>query len=170
MKRLPLIIASLLLLLTGCKTNEANYKAAYEAAVVKQKESADIDSTIYGAIRRQARMATLAVGADSLPLRTEPLGYTENGGASRETLHRYNIVVGQFKQVFNARQMRERLMNGGYTDAIIVHTREPLFYVVAASVNTPEEALEVFRRVKADKSIVLRDPLPFVARPSHLAR
>ena len=93
-------------------------------------------------------------------------GYT----ASRETVKRYNIVVGQFKQVFNARQMRERLMAGGYPDAFIIHTREPLYYVVTQTVATPEEALAAYERVKADRNIVLRDPLPFVLRPAHLAR
>lgn len=171
MKKIFLLVAVIAAMALGaCKTTEANYKAAYEAAKIQQRESADIDSTIYGKIRRQGTTMKLAVGADTLPIRTEAIGYTDGGGVSRETVKRYNIVVGQFKQVFNARQMRERLMAGGYPDAFIIHTREPLYYVVTQTVATPKEALAAYERVKGDRTIVLRDPLPFVLRPAHLAR
>ena len=171
MKKIFLFVAVVAAMALGaCKTTEANYKAAYEAAKIQQRQSADIDSTIYGKVRRQGTMIQLSVGQDTLPIRTEAIGYTDGGGASRETVRKYNIVVGQFKQVFNARQMRERLMAGGYPDAFIVHTREPLYYVVTQTVDTPEEALAAYDKVKTDKNIVLRDPLPFVLRPAHLAR
>ena len=171
MKKIFLFVAVVAAMALGaCKTTEANYKAAYEAAKIQQRQSADIDSTIYGKVRRQGTMMQLSVGQDTLHIRTEAIGYTDGGGASRETVRKYNIVVGQFKQVFNARQMRERLMAGGYPDAFIVHTREPLYYVVTQTVDTPEEALAAYDKVKTDKNIVLRDPLPFVLRPAHLAR
>ena len=171
MKKIFLFVAVVAAMALGaCKTTEANYKAAYEAAKIQQRQSADIDATIYGKVRRQGTMMQLSVGQDTLPIRTEAIGYTDGGGASRETVRKYNIVVGQFKQVFNARQMRERLMAGGYPDAFIVHTREPLYYVVTQTVDTPEEALAAYDKVKTDKNIVLRDPLPFVLRPAHLAR
>lgn len=168
---LPLILLGLLAA-TACKTTQENYQKAYEAAVAQREDNQriGIDSTIYGRIRNQARMSILTVGTDSLPLRTETIGYTDGGGASRETLRRYNVVVGQFKQVFNARQMRERLIAGGYDGAVIVHTREPLYYVVAGSVQSGPEAAALMQRVKDDKSLVLRAPLPFILRPSHLAR
>ena len=106
------------------------------------------------------------VGTDSLTLRREYVGYTTDGGSSRENVLRYNIVVGQFKQVFNARQMRQRLIDGGYEGAMIVNTREPLYYVIAATASTPEEALQAWRRVTTDKAIVLRAPLPFILQPA----
>ncbi len=170
MKRLPVIILVLAAVLTGCKTNENNYRQAYEAAVAQREESAGLDSTIYSRIRNSARTSKLVVGADSLPVRTEYIGYTEDGGASRATVKRYNIVVGQFKQVFNAKAMRKRLLEQGYDSAFIVHTREPLYYVVTATCATPEDAAREFERVKSDKNIVLRAPVPFVLQPMHLAR
>ncbi|MBD5335155.1 MAG: hypothetical protein HDR96_07155 [Bacteroides sp.] len=170
MRSLPLLLALFGMLAVGCKTNEKNYREAYEVAVAKSRESSGVDSTIYARIRNSAQMSELKAGNDSLPMRTEYIGYTEDGGASRETVKRYNVVVGQFKQVFNARQMRARLQASGYGDAFIVHTREPLYYVCTATCQTPEEAAEAFRKVKDDKSIVLREPLPFILRPAHLAR
>lgn len=168
MRRLHFLLAVIALLLTlgACKTTEANYRSAYDSAKRQQQESTGLDSTIYGRIRSQASTSKLVVGTDSMPLKHEYVGYTPDGGSSRENLLRYNIVVGQFKQVFNARQMRERLIASGYDGAMIVNTREPLYYVVALTVSTPEEALAAWQRVTSDKSIVLRSPLPFILQPA----
>ena len=167
---LPLSLMALAMMAVGCKTTESNYRQAYETAVAKKRDSSGVDSTIYAKIRNSARTSDLVVTGDTMPMRTEYIGYTEDGGASRETIGRYNVVVGQFKQVFNARQMRARLQSSGYDSAFIIHTREPLYYVCTQACATPEEAEKAFVRVKADKSIVLRDPLPFILRPAHLAR
>lgn len=156
--------------LVGCKTTEENYRKAYEAAVGADREKSAVDSTIYAKVRNSARMSDLVVASDTLPLRTENIGFTEDGGASRESVKRYNIVVGQFKQIFNARQMRTRLQEGGYPDAFIIHTAEPLYYVCTATCRTAEDAVTEYRKVKEDKNIVLRSPLPFILRPAHLAR
>lgn len=162
-----LIAAIAALSAVSCKTTEENYRKAYEAAAQQQREATGLDSTIYGRIRNQAVTSWLAVGNDSLPVRREYIGYTDGGGASRENIRRYNVVVGQFKQVFNAKQMRQRLIDGGYEGAMIVHTREPLYYVVAASVPTPEEARVEWQRVTADRSLVLKSPLPFILTPAN---
>ncbi len=167
---LPLSLMALAMMAVGCKTTESNYRQAYETAVAKNRDSSGVDSTIYAKIRNSARTSDLVVTGDTMPMRTEYIGYTEDGGASRETIGRYNVVVGQFKQVFNARQMRARLQSSGYASAFIIHTREPLYYVCTQACATPEEAEKAFVRVKDDKSIVLRDPLPFILRPAHLAR
>lgn len=167
---LPLSLMALAMMAVGCKTTESNYRQAYETAVAKNRDSSGVDSTIYAKIRNSARTSDLVVTGDTMPMRTEYIGYTEDGGASRETIGRYNVVVGQFKQVFNARQMRARLQSSGYDSAFIIHTREPLYYVCTQACATPEEAEKAFDRVKDDKSIVLRDPLPFILRPAHLAR
>lgn len=169
MKRLIPITALLLIAtaITSCKTTEENYRQAYEAAAEQRREATGLDSTIYGRIRNSAITSQLTVGGDSLPVRKEYIGYTDGGGASRDNVKRYNVVVGQFRQVFNAKQMRERLIAGGYDSTMIVHTREPLYYVVTATASTPEAILEAWRKVKEDKSIVLKSPLPFILVPAH---
>ena len=170
MNRLAVIILLCLCVLTACKTTEANYRTAYEQAVGQQRQSSGIDSTIYARIRNQATASMLAVGADSLPLRTEYVSYTKGEGATADNTFAYNIVVGQFKQIFNARQMRKRLMENGWPATRILQTREPLYYVIVESVPTPAAALDVYNRVKADSSLVLRDPMPFVLRPARFGR
>lgn len=172
-RTLPLSISIILgglALLSGCKTTEANYRQAYEAAVSQRQESTGLDSTIYSRIRNSAVTSSLIVGSDTLPLRTEYIGITKDGGIDKGGLKRYNIVVGQFKQIFNARQMRERLIGDGYENTFIVHTREPLYYVVIATSDMAADMIEPWHRIKTDKSIVLREPLPFVLSPAHLAR
>lgn len=164
---LPIIALLIALAAPSCKTTEENYRQAYEAAAEQRRESTGLDSTIYGRIRNSAVTSWLVVNGDSLPMRKEYIGYTDGGGSSRDNVKRYNVVVGQFRQVFNARQMRQRLIDSGYDSAMIVHTREPLYYVVSATASTPEATLEAWRKVNTDKNLVLKSPLPFILSPAH---
>lgn len=173
MKRSVLIVTALALLgsvVAGCKTTEKNYRDAYEMARARTEENGGIDSTIYSRFRPQGKGSTVAVGNDSLTFTTVTIGYTENCGATPETLGRYDVVVAQFKQIFNAKAMRSRLIDNGYENAMIVHTREPLYYVIAVPCATPAEALEALRRVESDSRLSLRQPFPWVLRPAHLVR
>lgn len=166
---LPIVALMIAMLAVGCKTNEANYRQAYETAKEGMKNKNAIDSTIYSRIRNNAQTTNLIVGNDTLGVRTEHIAIPQDGGMTRERLKRYNVVVGQFKQIFNARQMRERLQNSGYADAFIINTAEPLYYVCTQTCTTADEAVHELEKVKNDKSIVLREPLPFLLRPAHIA-
>lgn len=157
-----------LLALGGCKTTEANYKAAYEIAKQKQVENMGGDTS--AKLEQFALPKERSIDGVKLDMRTEAIGFPADGGASRSVIKRYNVVVGQFRQIFNARQMRERLMNNGYEGACIVSTRNQVYYVIAVSCTTPKEASEAVDALKSDSRITLRDPLPFVLEPSYLAR
>lgn len=156
--------------LGGCKANRSAYKAAYESAVAKRDSTGGVEGTIYNRYREMGRSQQIVLGTDTLPVVTEYIGYTEGGGSSRENVERYNVVVGRFKQKFNARKMRERLMDHGYPGAMVVHTREPLYYVISHTCSTAQEALEELRRVESDTLFTLKAPLPFVLQPAHKAR
>jgi len=164
---LPIIALLIAIAVTSCKTSEENYRRAYEAAAEQRRESTGLDSTIYSRIRNSAVSSYLVVNGDSMPMRREYIGYTDGGGSSRENVKRYNVVVGRFRQVFNAKQMRQRLIDGGYDSAMIVHTREPLYYVISATASTPEATLEAWRKVTGDKNLILKSPLPFILSPAH---
>lgn len=157
-----------LLALGGCKTTEANYKAAYEIAKQKQVENMGGDTS--AKLEQFALPKERTVDGVKLEMRTEAIGFPADGGASRAVIKRYNVVVGQFRQIFNARQMRERLIANGYEGACIVSTRNQVYYVVAASCATAKEASEAIDGVKSDSRLTLRAPLPFVLEPSYLAR
>ncbi len=170
MKKYIIVLIGALVALCGCKTNEKNYRAAYEVAKEKFDNEGGLDSTIYNRMRPQGRGSELTALGDTVRMHTISIGFPKEGGASRETVKTYCVVVAQFKQIFNAKAMRQRLVDNGYDGAMIVNTREPLYYVVAGSVATPEEAVTMMRQLRKDKALVLRDPFPWVLRPSYLAR
>ena len=162
-----LIPAALLCLIftaiAGCKTSEANYRAAYERAVAGRDSTLGIDSTIYGNVRRQmdTRTATLADGS-TVDIYGQHVRMVEGTGAPDATLRRYNVVVGRFKQLFNARSMRNRLAEGGiFPGAFVVKTAEPYHYVVAASYASLDSAAAALRNMP-DGVPPMRPPLPFI--------
>lgn len=166
MRRLLYIAAILCLsatITTGCRTNESNYRRAYERAIEGRENAVDFDSTVYGAVRRQmkSRSYTLADGT-SVPVNGQHVRITEGGGGSPENLHRYNVVVGRFKQLFNARSLRNRLVDGGLAPgAFVVETGEPYYYIVASSHRTLAEAAEALARLP-EGIPGMSDPLPFI--------
>lgn len=156
--------------MVGCKTTEQNYRAAYEVAKEKHDSVGGIDNTIYSRMRPKGSGIQIVAGSDTLSMHTMHIAMTENGGATKDNIRRYCVVVGQFKQLFNARSMRERLINSGYQDAMILNTAEPLYYVVAGSVSTTDEIAALVEHIRTDRSLLIRDPFPWILRPAHLAR
>ena len=47
--------------LTGCRTTEANYRAAYEKAIENRDKNA-VDSTIYGRFRQEMKQTVVVSG------------------------------------------------------------------------------------------------------------
>ncbi len=154
-----------LLLSTGCKTTEANYRAAYEVAKEKSAEKSLVDGTIYDQMRREAIDSRLVVNGDSIPMVTVQVS-TVADYSTPQSVKRYSVVVNQFKQVFNAKSQVNRLRTSGYPEALLVVTAEPLYYVVAVSVDNPEEAAAEYFKVLDDKSIVKKNPFPWILRPA----
>ena len=148
--------------LFSCKTTEANYRAAYEKTIAGREESGAVDSTIYGAQRRSMETVTLNTPDGDVEVRRQMVRITEEGGGSEEKLHRYNVVVRQFKQLFNAKSMRGRLAEGKYPSAFVIETAEPYYYVVIASYDDVSEARKALDEVRSSGNIVMREPLPFI--------
>ncbi len=156
---------------TGCKPSEKNYRAAYETTMAaREADATDYDNTVYTRIRRQMKTGTAVVGGDTLAVNTQFVAVTPDGGCINESIKRYCVVVGQFKQVFTAKNMRERLVDAGYPGAFVVQTREPYYFVVAGAMPSLSEAAALLKRAEADSSLVMRPPLPFILQPSQLAK
>lgn len=152
--------------LSGCKTTEENYRAAYQQAKAKADQKAPVEGTIYEQMRREAVGSRLDCGDVSLPMKTE-LVSTVEGFSSPDSVKRLNVVINAFKQVFNAKSQVKRLRESGFPGALLLQTAEPLYYVVAASVDNPDEAAAVVTRLKAD-GVAVRDPYPIVVHPSRM--
>ena len=170
MKRLIYILALCGLVMVACKPNRAAYKATYESTLAKRDSLTAIEKTIYGNFREMARTTRIPLSGDTLEVRTERISFTKGEGAVRDSVLRYNVVVGRFKQIFNARQMRQRLMTIGYPKAFILNNGEPQYFVVASTWSTAQGALDGLNEVKADTALKMKEPLPFVLEAAHLRR
>lgn len=151
--------------LFGCKTTEENYRRAYEA--VKQKETDGLEGTIFNRYRERAVEANTIYGSDTLRYVRESVRVTLDQGVPQERMKRYNIVVGQFKQLFHAKSMRDRFVEAGYPAAFIVQTGEPLYYVVAFTTEQPQEAATQLQKLQTSSPIRLADPCPWILSPNY---
>ena len=132
-------------LLWGCKTNENNYRQAYEKAMeAREAADADLDSTIYGRARRDFAMQQLVVGRDTVDVKVQ------------------HVKVTQFKQLFTAKSMRERLFEAGYPASFVVQTSEPYYYVISSSHNDAAAAVEALHRLEADRPVGMKPPVPYI--------
>lgn len=145
----------------SCKTSEENYRAAYEKAVAGRDSAGALENTIYGRGRRLTGFDYMAVpGGDTIAVRRQFVKLT---GDSGDSLKRYCVVVGQFKQQFNAMSMRNRLASGNVmAGAFVVETSEPYYYVIGSSFSTIPEAAAQLRKYSTDKVLPFRAPLPFI--------
>lgn len=156
-----LLTALAVVSLSSCKPTEENYRKAYEATVAKSGKKS-VEGTIYNRYRQQQRMTQIVVApGDTLDVRHEMVTLTKDGGGSAETLREYNLVVAQFKQVFNAKAMCERLSGMGY-QPFIMQTREPLYYVIAGSCETTAEAWAMLKKLRDDSRLSFQADCPWV--------
>lgn len=149
---------------SSCKTTEENYRKAYETAIsARTEDNRDIESGIYGDVRKQmdTRIVRSSDGTE-VEVRGQLVRVTKDGGGVAESLRRFNVVVGQFKQRFNAVSLRNRLADGSYPGAFVVETSEPYYFVVAKSFTNIDDAESYLKDVKAHPGITMKDPLPFI--------
>ena len=162
-----IIVAAFAVTITSCKTTEANYRAAYEAAKQKTAESRGIEGTIYEKIRNEAIDSRLIVEGDSIPMMTVNVKIAAST-TTPDIVKRYSVVVNQFKQIFNAKSQMSRLRENGYPDAFVLETAEPLYYVVATTTDDGQEAKKAYTNIRKDKLVVLRQPFPWILTPTRL--
>lgn len=148
--------------MTGCKTSEANYRAAYQTA--KTASADGIDSTIYARIRQEAVPTAVLANGDSVRTQAEFTTIYSEPGDTVPSIIPYGVVVAQFKQIFNAKAMRQRLRQSGYPNACIVSTSEPLYYVVAESYDDINSAAKGLKKLSADNAVTTRPPFPWILR------
>ncbi len=161
-------IAAASICATGCHTNEKIWADSAGKVSGKMQQTGGIDSTVYAKIRKEARPSVVKVGNDTMALVTQSIYLTADQPYAQ--IKRYNIVVAQFKQLFNARSMRERLYAAGYVNPYIVETTEPLYYVVAEGCDELHQAYGLLHKVIEEKAVAMKDPFPYVIQSSRFAR
>lgn len=158
-------LASAIILMTACKTTEENYRKAYDKAVSQRDSDIAFEESVYGSVRRQMRGSFVVVDGDSVEVKTQHITVTEGQPAATK-IGAFNVVVGQFKQVFNARSLCKRLQANGLAGAFIVNTREPYYYVIGASAENAKDAVAEMQRIESSGVVTMRDPLPFLLSPA----
>ncbi len=139
-KNLILALAVLATLtLAGCKSKESNYKRAYEKAkaaeLAQQTETEPVSIT---PVVAPVTTTTTPVAAadDNTNVRTERLNVM-NGG----TLKAYNVVCGSFKSPDNANNLRNTLVNAGYSAQVAQNPETGMYRVVASSFDDKASAI-----------------------------
>lgn len=165
--RMFAVVACFSLLMAGCKPSEQTYSMAYQKAKAAVEEDGGLDGTIYERMRKEAvPSATLADGTQ-LNMLTDYVKVVTDGNVS-VTPKRYGVIAGRFKQVFNAKAMRSRLREAGWTNAYVVHTAEPLYYVVAADYDDVEPAAAGLKSLSEIKDLGLKTPYPHLLRNAYV--
>ena len=155
------LVACLATLLHSCKTSEANYRAAYDVTVQHVKAREAVDSSTYDRIQAEKREATAVVAGDSVRLVTHRVNIVDDPISS---LKRYGVVVGEYRQAFNARSFPDRLKNEGKPTYVVINA-EKTYYVIVHGFDTSAEAAAYLKRI--DKEVKMRIP---IERPWILAR
>lgn len=150
----------------GCGTSEENYRKAYEKA--QEGKSADgVESTIYNRVRERATTEYAVVDGDTLPMAKEYVTPAADAGYKAADLQRYNVLAGQFKQLFHAKSLRQRIAERGYDRAVIVQTAEPLYYVVALSTASLSDAKALHDSIAANPPVRLSEGYPRILRAAN---
>ena len=151
MKKYTIFSLLTIFFLAGCKTSEENYRAAYELATKNEAKEEPDES---------------AIETDNVQW-TEYVTYEEKCGGKRENVKKFMVIVGQFKQLFNAKALRNRVAENGYENAVAVRDKNSEYYVSACSFATKEEAENALKEVAADGNIPSLNGFPKILKSAN---
>ena len=156
-----LVVAALAALMSlamvSCKTNEKNYRAAYEVA--KASKDVAVDEATEQRIEAEKHGQITAVNGDSVKIMNEHVVLVDADSLVSQ-MPPVGVAVGSFKQVFNARMFKKRLVAKDYK-AYLLENKEKQFFVMIQGFVTVAEAAEFI--ANKDKNIPFAIPLePFI--------
>lgn len=139
MKKILFISFALIaaLAMTSCKSKESNYKKAYEQAKAQEmaQQQTETEPVTVAPVVAPVKPAT-ANSEDNATVRQERLNVM-NGG----TLKAYNVVCGSFKSADNANNLRNTLVNAGYTAQVAQNPETGMYRVIASSFDDKSAAI-----------------------------
>lgn len=160
------VVSIFVLIAVSCRTTEKNYREAYELA--KGTETIQ-DTLIANLIAEDQAPVEVEVAGRIMKMRKEFVSIVTDKDVTKDMLKRFNVVVGRFKQLFNARSMATRMSSLGYSSFVVVD-RTSSYFVVAAATDVPEEALVMYEKVLSDNRVVYKTPFPWVLEPAQYIR
>lgn len=130
------VFAAAALIAAGCKTTEANYKAAYDAAIATRQtnpeDGLDDNTRRLLAMDRLHSRSKVITAGDTLDI---IMLAVKMESESPKSVPQYSVVANAFSQIFNARALQKRLIEAGFVDAYIFKTSAPDYYVAAGGSN-----------------------------------
>lgn len=143
MKISSLILLAALGVLSSCKTTEANYKAAYEAAAEHRASKSDAEDDFLNR-------------PDQSVIITEflsPVKTSDKDSVIPDETPKYAVAVNKFKQVFNAKALCERLRNEGFNGAYVARNPSDEYYVMAKGFGDETQAKAFMEEIKTDRRV-----------------
>jgi len=130
-----------ILTLVSCKSQESSYKKAYEkakAAEMAQNSNSYTTpaTTTQSDWTQQAETEPVSV---TPVVTTQPVQNTENDRQERldvmngGSLKTFNVVCGSFKNIDNANNLRNTLVNKGYSAQVAQNPETGMYRVIASS-------------------------------------
>lgn len=116
----------------SCKSSESSYRAAYEKAKAQEAVAQQTSEPV--SVQPVVTTQTPA-NVDNSNVRSERLNVM-NGG----TLKAYNVVCGSFKSLDNANNLRNTLVNAGYTAQVAQNPETGMYRVIASSFENKADA------------------------------
>lgn len=125
----------------SCKSSESSYKQAYEKA--KQQETYTQPTTVTNTTVTPAQTTATTNVPVNANTRQENLTVVGNGA-----LKAYNVVCGSFGSLQNAQNLRNTLVNKGYS-AQIAQNEKGMYRVIASSFQDMQSAIQSRNTLRA---------------------
>lgn len=116
----------------SCKSTESSYRAAYEKAKAQEAVAQQTSEPV--SVQPVVTTQTPA-NVDNSNVRSERLNVMDGG-----TLKAFNVVCGSFKSLDNANNLRNTLVNAGYSAQVAQNPETGMYRVIASSFENRTDA------------------------------
>ena len=141
--------------LVSCKSSESNYRKAYEKAKAEEQNRQETEPVaVTPVVTPVQTQQNQSINQDASNLRQEKLN-VQNGGV----LKAFNVVCGSFKSLDNANNLRNTLVNQGYSAQVAQNPDTGMYRVIASSFddrNSAETSRNALRAKYPDAWLLYR--------------
>lgn len=120
-----LLLMGVVVAMWACHSTEANYKESYDKAVAASRTGEKGEIYIHDLESR--KKANYVVDGDSIRLLHNHFNIIDD---KSDMIKKYNVVVAEFKQKFNAQSCRDRLRQEGHASYVVYISAKKLYCVV----------------------------------------
>ncbi len=121
-----IVVMAMVAVLCSCHSTEANYKESYDKAVAASRTGEKGEQYRHDLELR--KKSNYVVDGDSIRLLRHHFNVVDD---TPDVIKKYNVVVAEFKQQFNAVSYRDRLRGEGHASYVVYISAKKLYCVVA---------------------------------------